>query len=235
MRIIVNHLTRMQPGYMCTAGVDVTTGEHVRPVLQGRLRTELLVRHGGFIDMASLIDLGPVEHCGAAPELEDYRFDLRRASAVSLVAAPHFWALLQRVAQTRLGVIFGPDLKRDGQGCTVDPGGGVASLGCLIPAGRPDLHVKVGPDGRDSIRLTYGDGELSVSSSVTDIRLYESDLVTPKRALVADIRKRLADGVPCVLSVGLTRLWTKPGDSAERHWLQVNNIHLEDNPAWRLV
>jgi len=33
--------------------------------------------------------------------------------------------------------------------------------------------------------------------------------------------------------LGLTRPWRKRGDTAERHWLQVNNIHLRDDPLWR--
>jgi hypothetical protein len=32
------------------------------------------------------------------------------------------------------------------------------------------------------------------------------------------------------LAVGLTRPWRKNGDTAQRHWLQVNNIHLEEDP-----
>jgi hypothetical protein len=54
MRIIVNHLTRMQPGYICVAGVDVSSGQHVRPELRGRLTTDLLTLNGGPFDIASL-------------------------------------------------------------------------------------------------------------------------------------------------------------------------------------
>jgi hypothetical protein len=35
MRIVVNHLTRMQPGYICVAGMERQGGRHVRPVLAG--------------------------------------------------------------------------------------------------------------------------------------------------------------------------------------------------------
>lgn len=75
MRIIVNHLTRMQPGYICVAGVDVSNGHHVRPVLRGRLTTDLLASKGGPFDMAALVDLGTVECCGHAPEIEDHYFN----------------------------------------------------------------------------------------------------------------------------------------------------------------
>lgn len=85
MRTIVNHLTRMQPGYICVAGVDVSNGQNVRPVLRGRLATDLLVSKGGPFDMAALVELGTVKYCGHAPEIEDYYFDPRTAHYVRLV------------------------------------------------------------------------------------------------------------------------------------------------------
>ncbi|MGZ3600878.1 MAG: hypothetical protein ACXVDF_13215 [Ktedonobacterales bacterium] len=30
------------------------------------------------------------------------------------------------------------------------------------------------------------------------------------------------------------RAWKKSEDAQERHWLQVNDIHLADNPAWQV-
>jgi hypothetical protein len=74
----------------------------------------------------------------------------------------------------------------------------------------------------------------SVDLSVNDLRLYEADHRTPRRDLVSSVQQRLKSGVEAILSVGLTRPWQKRGDTAERHWLQVNNIHLEDDPLWQL-
>ena len=42
MQVVINHLTRMNTGYMCVAGLDLKNGKHVRPVLGGRLGVELL-------------------------------------------------------------------------------------------------------------------------------------------------------------------------------------------------
>ena len=56
----------------------------------------------------------------------------------------------------------------------------------------------------------------------------------PARArIVADLNQRLASGVRALLCVGLSRPFQKDGDSEPRHWLQVNSIHLEDNPVWQ--
>ena len=53
-----------------------------RPVLRGRLATDLLVSKGGPFDMAALVELGTVECCGQAPEIEDCYFDPRTAHYV---------------------------------------------------------------------------------------------------------------------------------------------------------
>jgi hypothetical protein len=54
MQIVVNHLTRMQLGYICVAGVDVSSGQHIRPVLRSRLNVDLLARNGGPFDLGIL-------------------------------------------------------------------------------------------------------------------------------------------------------------------------------------
>jgi acyl CoA:acetate/3-ketoacid CoA transferase beta subunit len=64
------------------------------------------------------------------------------------------------------------------------------------------------------------------------LRLYEADNETPKKKLVYHVSQRIRDGVKVVLGVGLTRPWKKEGEDKALHWLQVNNIHLEDNPTW---
>ena len=48
------------------------------------------------------------------------------------------------------------------------------------------------------------------------------------RTCGADYRHEL------LLSVGLTRPFAPSPDAPPIHWLQVNNIHLEPDPCWRL-
>jgi hypothetical protein len=230
MRIVVNHLTRMQPGYICVAGIDPQTGKHVRPVLNGRLSRDLLATRGGPFDMAAWVDLGPTIYAGTPPEIEDYAFTHHVACAAAVASPTDFWSLLQGVAHRRLVDIFGPDLQPNGSGCTLSLGKGLASLGCLIPAGRPELHVH----DDTKVRLRFSDSVQEVSLSITDLRFYQGDRWTLKRATVADVQRRLRDGVPVVLSVGLTRPWQKEGDVEKRHWLQVNGIHLADHPVWQV-
>lgn len=68
---------------------------------------------------------------------------------------------------------------------------------------------------------------------VTDLRLYAGEPPVVRDDVVRALRQRMADGAGVILSVGLGRAWQKHDDTAPRHWLQVNNIHLEDDPLWQ--
>ena len=78
------------------------------------------------------------------------------------------------------------------------------------------------------------DGDYDLDLSVTDIRLYQADHVAPNTDLVARIERRLNSDTGVILSVGLTRPFASSPDLPPMHWLQVNNIHLNDDPTWQL-
>jgi len=228
MRIVINHLTRMQPGYICVAGLDPHTLQHIRPVLRGRLTRSLLRAEGGPFDIGALVDIGAATGGGVAPEVEDRAFTPWTTTYMSDYEPFSFWALLRESAKPHLAAIFGPELQRTINTCTLSAGTGQASLGCLVPSGRPSLLV----NDHNTIRMRFSDGMFEVSAPVTDLRLYHTDQKTPRLEVITELSTRLARGVPVVLSVGVSREWTKPGDSAPRHWLQVNGIHLGDKPIW---
>jgi len=221
----------MRPGYICVAGLNLETGKHIRPILEGaQLGRDLLVRHGGPFDIASVVDLGATRHTGVPPETEDYVFDPNNATRVKDMTPEKFWELLVKTSHRSLGKIFGGDLKQKSRGCVINVGKGKTSLGCLCPSTPPEMEVTI----YDKIRINLTDSPFTLNLSVTDLRLYKDDHVTPRRKVVEQIAKRVKEGVGVILSMGLTRPWTKPGDNAPRHWLQVNNIHLEDDPTWQL-
>lgn len=228
MRIVINHLTRMQPGYICVAGLEPHTLQHIRPVLRGRLTRILLRGEGGPFDIGALVDIGPATGGGIAPEIEDHAFSPWTTAYLNDYEPFNFWELLQKASQHHLAAIFGPDLQRTGATCSLEAGKGQASLGCLIPTNKPHLYV----GDHNNIRIRFSDGESDVSVPVTDLRLYHDDQQSPRVEAVSDLNARLKRGVPAILSVGVSREWLKPGDSAPRHWLQVNGIHLADKPVW---
>ena len=97
MQIVVNHLTRMQPGYVCVAGVNTQTMAHVRPTRGGaRLSTEALKRYGGPFDMAALVGLSACEHTPSRPEVEDYLIDVSRLRFIRTFENQEFWRMLTR-------------------------------------------------------------------------------------------------------------------------------------------
>jgi hypothetical protein len=224
MQIIVNHLTRMQAGFICVAGINTANNQHVRPMLRSRLPVELLALHGGPFDIASLLDLGQVRYCGSAPEVEDYYFNLQNVRRRGMLPPDQFWKRLQIVAQRSIVEIFGPAIKQVKRACVVDVRTGRASLGCLIPAVPPRLFV----NSYGRLRAAITDGNFDLILSVTDVRLYEEDQQTPKEDLIKQINQRVQDQNPVILSIGLTRPFRPYDDSVEQHWLQVNNIHLQE-------
>lgn len=229
MRIVVNHLTRMEAGYICVAGWDWERGAHVRPVTEGkRLETYLLRSQGGPFELGAILELKGVRYVGRAPEVEDHDFQPPLVRHLGRLEGPRFWKLLNACARTSLVDIFGDDLEIDGRGCTVEVGGGKASLGCLLLCARPQL--KINQFGR--LRMGITDGELFVELSVTDIRLYEDDHKTPIAGKVEALRKKIAAGVDLIVGVGLTRPFRKQDGCDPRHYLQVTNVFPGDEPLW---
>ena len=240
MRIVVTHLTRMQRGSVCIAGLDVDTGTHVRPVPpMGALPSKVTTAHGGPFDMATVVDLGDVRPVPTPPEFEDHELTWWHARAERHVEPALMWDLLHCVARPSLRQLFGPKLRYLGhprsKRAVTDAGAGQASLGVLIPHGCPRLTLGRKPDGREVVRLALSDGEFSLDLSVTDLRLYTNDGERPVADRVNDVASRLARGTGVLLSVGLTRPFSSRDGEAPVHWLQVNNLHLADDPCWRLV
>ncbi len=234
MQIIVNHLTRMKEG-MCVGGVIVGTQQHVRPVLKREsLETSHLSIHGGPFDIANIVDLGQVVSTSRPPHVEDHFFHPQTAGVRGRVAKKQFWQLLRDLCKPTLKDIFGDELKHMGtSGCGTDEGCGEASLGCLSPTANPRIYVKEWPGSKPKIRMHFTDGEIAPDVGVTDIRLYEADHVTPDVAMVEWVKQAIASSRQVILSVGLTRAWAPPGDPPV-HWVQVNNVHLVEEPTWRL-
>jgi hypothetical protein len=148
-----------------------------------------------------------------------------------VVPPAQFWDILRQTAQKSLVEIFGTEIRPLRSGCVVDVGKGKASLGCLIPALPPQVYVS----RHGQIRTLITDGILTADLSVTDARLCETDHVTAKEDVIRQVNRRMRTGVAVILGVGLSRPWQQSNDTVARHWLQVNNIHLEDGAVWRLA
>jgi len=232
VRIIINHLTRMQPGFVCVAGIDLATGRHVRPELPGRIRVDMLGPNGGPFDMAVEVELGRVKLHPSPPEVEDCLVTASALRKMRDLPSDEFWRLLKSVARPGLREIFGAGFSRHGATWIIEPGTGEASLGCLVTQAPPLLAVCVEdhhgePKQRIRCHVRGRDGDCF--PPVTDLRLYCADQKTPRLEVIDDLNRRMKAGASAILSVGMTRVM-----SQDKHWLQVNNLHLDDDPTWRL-
>jgi len=128
-----------------------------------------------------------------------------------------------------------PELQMFGSrgACGVNQGKGRASLGVLRPSEQPALELRTGFSGGKEIRIKISDGVLNPFISLTDIRFYENDHVTPNKKAIERAQQRLEAGEGVLLSVGLTRAYPT-AHYGTIHSLQVNNIHFAKKPDWRL-
>jgi hypothetical protein len=239
MKIVINHLTRMRAGYICAAGVEPESLRHVRPVLEdGALPFDLLARYGGPLEMAAVVEMRSARPLPVPPHVEDHVIVPDATHAGGALSPDEFWDLLARLARTRLRDIFGQELHRVGlSSCGTDVGLGLVSLGCFRPKRTPRLGcVAQACSGKTRIRMRIADDEFEVDVGVTDVRLHEADHVTVNRKLVDEIARRIEGSAEVILGVGLTRPFTSTTAHGEEeaHWLQVTNIHLKEEPVWRL-
>jgi hypothetical protein len=131
--------------------------------------------------------------------------------------------------------IFGEDIQDMGHQYWGTPlGQGLRSLGVLRPAAPPELYHTTDRFGKHRIRIRLTDGRIRADASVTDLRLYGDDHATPDAAHVRAVNQWINDSRNVVLSVGLTRKFRSSDRHEYRHWLQVNNIHVQENPTWAL-
>ncbi len=211
---------------ICVAGIDTATYRHVRPVTPpDDVLTRMLLReNGGPFGVGALVDIGSVRPCPDAPETEDHAFDATRATRVSDVSDAAYLELLTGMHAADLGSAFGPELERVGRTYAVEPGNGRSSLAVLRAENRPVLKI----NGYGELRLWYNDAEPPANLSVKDVRFFEDDHKTIKTRAVDDVSRRLRRGVGALLMLGLTRPWSKPGETHERHWLQLNGLCLAD-------
>lgn len=233
MQIAVCHLTRMRGGNVCVAGIDLRSGDHVRPEIRGQaLGSKHLRREGGCFDIAGIVDLGTTTPIGRAPMHEDHEFDPSAARFIKTQDADAFWRLLARHKKLLLTDIFGDELTQRGRASFgTDLEHGIASLGFLAPFEPPQLYIQA-REGRPSmVRIRFSDGVFSPDASVTDIRVYGSDYATPDADEIERLSDAIARSKQVLLGVGLTRPFDPTGGSRPVHWLQVNGIHFVEEPA----
>ncbi len=223
MRIVINHLTRMQAGFICVAGIDLHTLRHVRPVLGSQLRSELLSEHGGPFALRRIVDLGTTHFVGSVPEIEDRQFNSEQVRVAGDMSEPEFHALLASLAEDELLKLFGPELENWRTTCVIPARRGLRSLG-VLRAKVLKLHLEPGRDGLPRVRIAVETDRGDLRLPVTGIDFYSADHLTPNADYVAAMGEKVASQAETLLAVGLSRPYRGNSDEAPRHWLQVNNV-----------
>ncbi|HUG13618.1 MAG TPA: hypothetical protein VMM78_01255 [Thermomicrobiales bacterium] len=232
----------MEPDFVCAAGIDVETGRHVRPIQNRRLRVVDCATLGGPYDIGTVLEFSRTRARPEPPEVEDHEYMVQALQPVGRLAAEEFWNVLVVAAGDRLQKIFGRELRRVRDTCATARGRGIASLGCVWPTQIVDIAVSRRRDlfgEHDSIRIELMMARSRFRFPVTDLRLFQLDEQRVNwmvnQPALDSITGRIQRNVPVILSVGLSRAWQRRGETGPRHWLQVNNIHLADDPLWSVA
>lgn len=234
--IVINNLTRMRKGYICAAGINLKSFNHVRPVLSlEQLSANLLTRHGGPFDIGNVVFLGRPSHRPNPPHVEDYLVRQRKIRQKGIIESGTFWELLIKVSKSNLSEIFGAEfthIRRALYG--TEKGKGLASLGCLYLRNKPMLTIEHRREKSPLIRLKFRNEDFFINAAVNDLRLYNDDHFTPNLTIVEKVKQQIEKSTDIILSIGLTRAWASSSDTEEIHWLQVNNLHFKEEPLWQL-
>lgn len=228
MKILITDLTRMYSGHICAAGIDMDNGRRVRPVARVQLPSSMLSTRGGVFDIGNVVELGRTRRQGSPPEVEDVLFDPRAAQVAKRLSGDEFISEVRKRVAPGLSVI-GPALVRDHNSLVTARGKGLCSLVATAAAGSVQVVVRVTRNAKGEqekrIRFVRSDG---VDLSVTDVRLYQPDMLTPDEKRVIWLQERLAESPEVILCFGLGRPYP------DRHYLQLNNLHLSNAAGWRL-
>ncbi len=222
MQIVINHLTRMKPGFFCAAGVELESTLHVRPLFHGHLTTDLLARNGGRFSLGAHLELGQTRFAGRVPEIEDRTFEPEQLQKLGQLDHRQLFDLCAELAVECLEEIFTDAIKPCGSTAAIDEHCGLRSLGCLWISGASLTTTAF--DQTPQIRLNFEHWGRTLSVPVTDLRLYSNDYHTLNHQALEACQDALRARRSTLLCVGISRPYRKSDSDAAKHWLQVNNI-----------
>jgi hypothetical protein len=222
MQVVINHLTRMQPGYVCTAGLELTTGQPVRPMVAGGLTRALLAEEGGCLALRVVLDLGPTQFLGRVPEIEDRQCDPAQFRILDHLDLPAFLARNAAAAKEALADLFGDELQPQGRTRAIPENHGLRSLGCCWA--RDCQLIIVDRGGGPRLKLHWRDRDDELLTAVADLRFYEPDHRTLRTELIHATNQQLGQSPRTLLAVGLSRPYRPSESDSAMHWLQVNNL-----------
>lgn len=231
MRIVVTDLTRFSNRQIvCLAGIDVQTGECVRPMFPsqgGRLEylTFDSVRAHAVVPGSYLEGNFVPARALAAPHLEDHQIvgQLRTAGSAS---GDHFQQILEHTSFTRLRDGFGANPVNRLYALNAPPARSIITLKLDRPAAQFQL---VADEGFGSVKFKAhvrdGDGFQLSWLPVTDLGFVDHiERVLAADPRVQNLNRFLQTQETLYLRIGLSREWAAP-DGRNGYWVQLNGIY----------
>ena len=222
IQVLITEVTHMKKGgLVCVAGINLATGQMVRPV-QGDGSNWGAAKwvSTSYFEVGRIVGLDPA--AAGQPGFPHATEDLRIATVhqADTVSAANLYAACVETAHADLDAMFDSCLIDDKY---VVEGSKCRSLGCLIvdPA---DLHA----ENSYGVKLVYDDAD----NKRHYIKVTELETIAggDEAAGAAALQERL-DGAagPVALRLGLARAWAGPADQhydPRRCYMQLNGVIL---------
>lgn len=219
--IVITDLTRFKPGNpdVCTAGIDRSTGECIRPMpyLKFAKCMELGVLPGGILTG----EFSPSRN-RAAPHTEDYSW--RELSFDGPCSGDEF-------VQVLAGSCF-PSIA-DGFEVALPAGEKVIPSDHPVP--RSIITLRVSPHSVEIVEDTYKPGSIKLHFTdsmgnrhrffpISDLGFYDYTQRHPDSRSLAGLNGELAKQREVFLRIGLSRKFKSP-QGKEGYWMQANGIY----------
>lgn len=216
--VLVTEVTRMSGGRVCVAGIDIHSGNMVRPLQPGGANwEESKWVDKGFMKVGNLLTLDPAAKASSDYPHRTEDFRVARVGILEKVSLAKLHAACVETADDSIEEIFSGALNDDKY---VDEKTNCRSLGCVIvPKDKLSLSVTY---EKVHVNMHFG-GFDWYSPSVTELGL---------RSIAADdartqLQERIAGATESVaIRLGLARAWAGSGNvyNPKRCYLQVNGI-----------
>lgn len=218
--VIITDLTRFSTDEkVCTAAIDIHTGECVRPMpyLKGARCAELNIQPGAILK-GDLV----IKRDAEGPHVEDAHYS--RLTFVGPSTAVEFKRVLDISLSTSVGAGFGVQFVAGQKHIPAQTIAKCSIITICVDPQRLRIHEDDYKPGKIKASFVDGDGLSFSYLSITDLGFHDYAKRHQRDGRLHEIQDFIREQDEVYLRVGLSRRFQPPGGK-DGYWLQVNGIY----------
>jgi len=218
--VIVTDLTRFSTDEnVCTAAIDVKTGECIRPMpyLNSARCAELNLHPGAILKGDLVIKPGL-----SSPHIEDAMY--KKLEFHGAATAEEFKSVLDRTLSGSVALGFGVTIDVGQKHILVDEGANCSIITIKIPPANLTIHEDQYKPGKIKASFTDQSGHRFNYLSITDRGFFDFARSHQDDNSLDDVQDFIESQDEVYLRIGLSREYQAP-DGRNGYWLQVNGIY----------